>query len=69
MNLYTDPLDSQKITHFPPIGGQLLEKSLFYHGPKIFNRILKEENIQINSPIHTFKCHLKKDLISKIETS
>ena len=33
---------------FPPIGGQLLDKSLFYQGPKIFNRILKEENLQIN---------------------
>ena len=30
---------------------------------------LKEVNIQINSSIHTFKRHLKKDLISKIETS
>ena len=31
-------------------------------------RLLKEENIQIHSPIHTFKHHLKKDLVGNVET-
>ena len=53
--------------NLPLLGGSILEKSIFTQGPKIFNQIIKDGNIDLKCSIHNFKRHVKSKLMRKLK--
>ena len=52
--------------NLPLLGGSILEKSIFTQGPKIFNQIIKDGNIDLKCSIHNFKRHVKNKLVRNL---
>ena len=52
--------------NLPPIGGNVLEKSIFTQSPIIFNKLIKDSKIELNTSIHSFKRYVKAELIANV---
>ena len=52
--------------NLPPVGGKVLEKSIFTQGPIIFNKLIKDGKIELNTSIHSFKRYVKAELIANV---